>query len=93
MKMKKYKKIIAIVLIIITSWSFYAVIKQEFSIYELGNKGNELELVIKKEKDKNTELLAEKEALNHNEYIEKVAREDLGMTKPGEIPYIQSHKE
>ncbi len=36
----------------------------------------------------NEKLLKEKENLNNLEYIEKIAREELGMTREGEMPYI-----
>ena len=36
--------------------------------------------------------LKEKEQLVDPSYVEKLAREDLGMTKDGEIPYIYQKK-
>ena len=39
-------------------------------------------------KDDNAALLEEKENLQKPEYIEKIAREELGMTREGELPYI-----
>ena len=33
------------------------------------------------------ELLKERELLDDREYLEKIAREELGMVKAGEIPY------
>lgn len=38
----------------------------------------------------NNNLTAEKEKLSTAAYIEKVAREQLGLVKPGEVPYIPS---
>ncbi|TWH46970.1 cell division protein FtsL [Sporomusa sp. KB1] len=38
----------------------------------------------------NNTLTAEKEKLSTAAYIEKVAREQLGLVKPGEVPYIPS---
>lgn len=40
----------------------------------------------------NNELVTEKDKLNQVEYIEKIAREELGLVKPGEMPYISSNK-
>lgn len=34
------------------------------------------------------ELRREIEYLSSNEYVEKVAREELGLVKPGEVPFI-----
>lgn len=44
-------------------------------------------------KAQNTALKAEKEALSEPENIEKIAREELGLVKPGEMPYIPVKKE
>jgi cell division protein FtsB len=38
------------------------------------------------------ELVVEKNKLNQVDYIEKIAREELGLVKPGELPYISSNK-
>lgn len=43
-----------------------------------------------KAKQINDKLKQEKANLEKRDYIEKVAREELGMTKPGEVPYISS---
>ena len=48
---------------------------------------------IRSEQQINEELSREKDNLNKFEYVEKVAREELGMTKPGEVPYISEVKE
>jgi cell division protein DivIC len=40
----------------------------------------------------NEALKAEQQQLNELGYIEKVAREDLGMTRAGELPYSTGHK-
>ena len=92
--MKKFDKrmVISIVFIIITIYAIFNFIEQEVRIYKLGTSINEVSEELTKEEAKNKELVQEKEALGHMEYIEKVAREELGLTKPGEIPYIPSHK-
>ncbi len=38
------------------------------------------------------QLLEEKAKLETPEYIEKVAREDLGLVRPGEVPYRAAKK-
>ena len=40
----------------------------------------------------NQELLSEKERLRTPSYVEKLAREQLGLVKPGEVPYLPSDK-
>lgn len=43
-------------------------------------------------KQVNQQLLEERDRLNTPNYIEKVAREELGLVKPGEVPYIPAQK-
>ncbi|MBO5244685.1 MAG: septum formation initiator family protein [Selenomonadales bacterium] len=47
---------------------------------------------IEEEKAEQKRLLEECEKLKQPEYIEQVAREELGYVKPGEIPYISREK-
>ena len=44
-------------------------------------------------KKENEELLKEQQNLGDPDYVERLAREDLGMTRQGELPYIYSRKE
>lgn len=37
-------------------------------------------------------LVDEKIRLNSLDYIEKIARDELGLVKPGEIPYLSNSK-
>jgi len=39
-------------------------------------------------RQKNAALLQERDRLNDRRYIEKIAREDLGLVRPGEAPVI-----
>ena len=43
-------------------------------------------------RQKNEALRQEKENLNEPGYIEKTAREELGMTRHGELPYSAGRK-
>ena len=59
---------------------------------ELNQDRIEAEARLKEAQAENEQLLQEKEQLDNPEYVEKLAREELGMTKDGEIPYIYSKK-
>ncbi len=37
---------------------------------------------------RHAELTEERNRLNDRTYIEKLAREELGLVKPGEVPYV-----
>lgn len=83
--------IFAFVLIIV--YLGYIIVRQEMYLSEV----NEQTIIAQERLDKakaiNEDLNEEKSKLNTNEYIEKVAREELGMTKPGEVPYIFEEKQ
>lgn len=42
---------------------------------------------------RNTELVEERTKLNDKAYVEKLAREELGLVKPGETPYVQGARQ
>ncbi len=83
--------IFAFVLIIV--YLGYIIVRQEMYLSEV----NEQTIIAQERLDKakaiNEDLNEEKSKLNTNEYVEKVAREELGMTKPGEVPYIFEEKQ
>lgn len=71
----------------------FIIIKQEMYLSQVKDQTIIAEERLNKAKQINEELTTEKNKLNTTEYIEKVAREELGMTKPGEVPYISEEKE
>lgn len=44
-------------------------------------------------REENAQLQQEKENLSNLSYIEKIAREELGMTRQGELPYSTGRKD
>lgn len=73
-----------------------------YFIYVLGGQQMDLQ-AIQKEKETarqkleqlqqvNANLNDERSKLSKPSYIEKIAREELGLVKPGEIPYIPAGK-
>ena len=53
---------------------------------------NNIQTKIQEESKLNEDLKKQKEMLNSDEYIEKVAREKLGMVKPGEKIFVDINK-
>ena len=66
----------------------YTVFDQQLSLNELNRDLAQVEERLATARQANAALKAEKENLSEAEYIEKTAREELGMTKEGELPYI-----
>lgn len=88
--MNKRKNIIIKILLLTVFFSYFV-----FKMYEqqriLDMKNRELrqiETMIANEKQLNDDLFEQKEILYSNEYVEKVAREKLGMVKDGEKVFV-----
>ena len=77
-------------ILVMAGYFCYLVIAQQT---ELAKIRRETELVnsrMAEATEVNNSLIAEKEKLSTAAYIEKIAREQLGLVKPGEVPYIPS---
>lgn len=73
-----------------------------YSLYRLGNQQLEINAVnreidatrtrVEQLKQQNKSYTEEKIKLNTPAYVEKLAREGLGLVKPGEVPYISGER-
>lgn len=90
--MKKKFKINRIIIIGIIIYVLYVLIsrQQVLSSYKKEEQ-NYLDLIAQ-EKQRNAELLEEKENINSTEFIEEIARDKLGMYLPNERVYIDISK-
>ncbi|WP_245692649.1 FtsB family cell division protein [Sporomusa acidovorans] len=68
----------------------YAIIGQQTELARIHQETEMVNSRMAEAVELNKSLVAEKEKLNTATYIEKVAREQLGLVKPGEVPYIPS---
>ncbi len=75
---------------IILTFSSYLVYKYD-SLVKYNEKIKELEKEISIANQKNEELKSQTDYKNSNEYIEKVARDKLGMVKNNEIIFYDSN--
>jgi len=92
---KKLKKsplflFIIIVIVIFAGLSFY---NNYQNINNLENEINKLNQQIELAKEQNHELRNQLEKIEDEEYIERIAREKLGLVKPGEILLIPVDEE
>jgi len=89
--MQKKRKINAFLLVIMSGLIVYFVItlvQQQDEINTIQNEMKALEKKIEKEKEIQEELLKQQIIIETDEFIEKIAREKLGMVKEGERIYI-----
>lgn len=87
----KINKLYFIIMIfIILTFSSYLVYKYD-SLVKYNEKIKELEKEISIANQKNEELKSQTDYKNSNEYIEKVARDKLGMVKNNEIVFYDNN--
>lgn len=90
-KTKKSRVGMLVILGFLVYFTYVAVDQQKiFNVKQA--EMNKVQANINKEKDTNSQLKEEKDMLNSNEYYEKVAREKLGMVKPGERVFVDVGK-
>ena len=78
----------SIILFILAVATLIIFIPSYRKMQDLERRNSELQLQIKQLKDKNTELAEEKRKLDDDPvYLEKVAREKLGIAREGEVIY------
>ncbi len=67
-------------------------VSQQFDFARLSKKEKEYDKEIAQAQQENKELEAEREAATTPEYIERVAREQLGLAKPDEKVFVDVKK-
>ena len=73
------------IVLLLLCWSFFNNYRQ---IQKLQRELEQLENEISETKEKNTLLENQLEKVDDDEYIERIARERLGLVKPGETLLI-----
>ena len=84
-----YLRVILVVALVLFSITF---VKQQFEINEYNVQINSLKEDIASAKEKTEELKAVENKANDSEYIEQVARTELGLVKPYEKIFIDVDK-
>lgn len=92
--MRKNKLFKYIMIIAFIAWAF-VIVKQQFNIAqyknELENLSSKIEIAQDKLNENKKELEEENKNINSLEYIEKLAREKLGMYLQNERVYVDSN--
>lgn len=87
MHKKKRFKIRHILVLLFSVYICYTLIIQQFKLHKLANQEAELQTQVRIAVEKRDELKRQIELLHTDSYIEKLAREELGLVKPGELIY------
>lgn len=91
-KSSKYNKIYFITMICVFCVFSVAIFVQYQNKVELENQKNQVLEEIEKENKTTEELKKQSEYKDSDEYIEKIAREQLGLVKHNEVLFIDQNK-
>jgi len=92
MNKRKTSKLGLFVIIGFFVYFAYVFIDQQKVLYAKEIEMNSIQMKIEEETKLNKELKKQKEMLGSDEYVEKIAREKLGMVKPGERIFVDINK-
>ena len=79
-----------ILLLLIGGWVSYTFVTQQIRLNAVASDYEATRIRLEEARARNAELKKERDSLSDAAYIEKVARESLGMTRQGEVPYISA---
>lgn len=82
-------KIIMWVQIIVVVLGAIFIVRTMYDIYVIKQQQHQLEIQIEDLKQRNDALEQDKQRLHDPSAIEDVARDELGLVKPGEVPYVK----
>jgi cell division protein FtsB len=78
--------------LLIVGYSMYVLVNQQLEINAVKRETEATRSRMEQMKQLNQSYVDEKVRLTTPAYVEKLAREELGLAKPGEIPYIPAGK-
>ena len=80
------------VMLLIVAWFSYKFVQQQSELNAVNQDYAVAQTRLAAAQERNAALRVERDSLSDAAYIEKVAREDLGMTRQGEMPYISARR-
>ena len=88
--MKKKFSIKSVILVFVVMYVCYLLIQQQVTMVRQKNELQKYTVELQKKKEKNKILQDEVELSKTDRYIEKLAREILGLVKEGETPVMDN---
>lgn len=92
MSKRKKSRVGLFILLIFMLYFAWEMVGQQKILYAKGAELQKMNTKVTEESKMNDELNKEQQNMNSNEYIEKVAREKLGMVKKGERVFVDTGK-
>lgn len=92
-KRQRYRvKWFKMVIFLVCGYFIYLTVGQQSQLASIRRETQATSTKLQQLKQENAALEEERKALYDPKYIEKLAREELGLAKPGEIPFISVEK-
>ena len=86
---RKYRiRWIRVLVLLTAAYFIFLAVGQQFELYTIQRETYSLRGRIAELEQSNKALADEKTKLSSPDYVEKIARDELGLVKPGEVPYI-----
>ena len=89
---KPFSNLITLVLCTAIIALTFTIISQQATISKLSKEGDTLEQKIAQQEQEKVKIEEQLEAPNELERVEQIAREQLGMLKPGERVFVDSSR-
>jgi len=77
-----------ILTLLAAAYFIFLAVGQQFELYTIKRETKSLKSKITELEQTNKSMADEKNLLSSPAYVEKIARDQLGLVKPGEVPYI-----
>ncbi len=88
-KLRKYRiKWFRLVLLMFAGYFLYMLAGQQSQLSAIERETQAATQRLEQAQQQNAALIEERNRLNDPAYIEKLAREELGLAKPGETPFM-----
>ena len=91
-KLNPKRLLIAVLVVLFTVYFVYVMIWQQIAITKKNREIQELEEQVQTAANQTEALKAELENLNDPAYLEKIAREKLGLVRPNERVFVDANK-
>jgi len=76
----------------LVGYCLYVLAGQQMELNSLIRESEATRIRLEQLKQSNQSLQEEKMRLTNPAYVERLARDELGLVKPGEVPYIPAEK-
>ncbi|CUH96461.1 putative membrane protein [Propionispora sp. 2/2-37] len=82
-----------LVMVGLIAYFAYLSFGQQAQLNMINQEAEKAQTQLEEAKQLNIKLNEERSRLHDRAYVEKIAREELGLVKPGEVPYVPAKEE